>query len=483
MFHTVGAFVRRSLIGTAVAFGATLAMSATAAAQSTVVLNQGGPTVTDTTIRAGAYENTNYDGQPLLTRKSASTEPEWERRAILKFDTKNTIPQGSVIVSATLKLTVRAGLGSGTRPIQAFRVKVPFQEADATWRMRQGTSYWSTPGGDIGGQFGAGNAPATAGSTFTFDLTELVQRTVNGEFDSRYTRVLLTDGGAAGKDSYREYYSSEESTVSRRPTLTVVLASTGTSTPPPPTSSGSTLRVLQWNIAQGIGQDGKSNIDRVVNYIATWRPDVISFNEIMHYSSTTSSQVVQIAEKLRAKTGLTWRYKWVQKGGSSSGEGECVMTHLDVDATDEYLLSYTRSVAMIRTNVNGRIVNVFSTHLDHTSSAYRLTQVRQLVAWADNHSEQRIVAGDFNWYPGTTEINEMGKTYRDGWAVAVAQNDDVAYPDNPDGNTRNSRIDYVWFSRGATATSVLKAQVYDTRDSTGKKPSDHNPLMVTFQIN
>jgi endonuclease/exonuclease/phosphatase family metal-dependent hydrolase len=158
------------------------------------------------------------------------------------------------------------------------------------------------------------------------------------------------------------------------------------------------------------------------------------------------------------------------------------MTHLDVDATDEYLLSYTRSVAMIRTNVNGRIVNVFSTHLDHTSSALRLTQVKQLMAWADNHSEQRIVAGDFNWYPGTTEINEMGKTYRDGWAVAVSQNDDVSFSGNPDGNTRNSRIDYVFYSKSASRLKLKAAQVFDTRDSNGVSPSDHRPVMATFEV-
>ncbi len=91
-----------------------------------------------------------------------------------------------------------------------------------------------------------------------------------------------------------------------------------------------------------------------------------------------------IADKLRARTGKTWTYHWVQKSGSSSGEGECVMTHLDIDATDDYLLSVSRSVAMARLNVNGRIVNVFSTHLDHQASSTRLTQVKQLVAWADH---------------------------------------------------------------------------------------------------
>jgi hypothetical protein len=30
---------------------------------------------------------------------------------------------------------------------------------------------------------------------------------------------------------------------------------------------------------------------------------------------------------------------------------------------------------------------------------------------------------------------------------------------------------------------VLKAQVFDTRNASGKKPSDHNPLIVTIQVN
>ena len=96
------------------------------------------------------------------------------------------------------------------------------------------------------------------------------------------------------------------------------------------------------------------------------------------------------------------------------------MTRLDVDANDDFLLSVARSVAMLRLNVNGRIVNVFSTHLDHQSSSTRVTQVRQLVTWMATHAEQRIVAGDFNGWPGTPEITEMGRTYNDGWAVASA---------------------------------------------------------------
>jgi endonuclease/exonuclease/phosphatase family metal-dependent hydrolase len=483
MFEAVGPYLRRGLVSAcAVVMCSASFLCTKADAQTTVVLSQPGSQVTDTTIRNGSYANTNHDGQPLHTR--ASDDPEWERRALLKIDTKNTIPQGATVASATLTLTVRSGLGTSgqTRPVHAVRISTPFQEADATWIVRQGSERWSTPGGDTA-EFVAGTyVPNVAGARVSFNVTTLVQQAVNGAYDSRYTRIALLDAGGDAKESYREYYSSEDSTSSRRPTLTVVLASSS-SAPAPPSGGGSTgtsLRVLHWNISQGYGTDGRSNIDRVVAFIARVRPDVVSFNEIMRYSS--SSQPQMIADRLRAATGQTWRYHWVQKSGSSSGEGECVMTRLDIDGVDDHLLSYSRSVAMARVNVNGRNISVFSTHLDHTSSSYRLTQVRQLVSWASTQPEQRIVAGDFNWYPGTTEINEMGRTYHDGWAVARSAGDAYSYPGNPDGNTRNNRIDYVFYSRNASYLSVTRAEVFDTRDSSGHKPSDHNPLMVTFQV-
>jgi endonuclease/exonuclease/phosphatase family metal-dependent hydrolase len=474
MFESVRSYLRRGLVSATAAVIGTAVFCGAANAQTTVTLNQNDTRVTDTTIRNGSYANTNYDRQVLITR--ASSDPDWERRTLLKFDTSNYVPTGATVSSAVLTLTVRSGLGSAgsTRPVRAYLVSSGFLEEDATWNTRMNGSPWATPGGDLGVLVGTVNVPNQAGARVVFDLTGVVRQVVNGDFGSRWTRLVLMDVGGDAKESYREYYQSEDSTASRRPTLTVTLGSTT------PAASGSTLKVLQWNIAQGYGTDGRSNIDRVVDFIVRVRPDVISFNEIMRYSS--SSQPQMIADRLRAATGQTWTYQWVQKSGSSSGEGECVMTRLAIDGRDDYLLSYDRSVAMARVSVNGRNISVFSTHLDHTSSSYRLTQVRQLVSWAATQPEQRIVAGDFNWYPGTTEINEMGRTYYDGWAVARSQDDEVSYSGNPDGNTRNNRIDYIWHSRNASYLTVTRAEVFDTRDSSGHKPSDHNPLMVWYTV-
>ena len=193
MFDSVGARRNSPLVrALTLAFSGAFALCGTAAAQ-TVVLNEPRTQVTDTMIRSGAYENTNYDNDVLYTRRSL--DPNWERRTILKFDTQNTIPSTATIASATLTLTVRSGLGTTLRPLVAYRITQPFQEHEATWRRRQGTLYWTTPGGTIAEQVATASSPSTPGSKITIDVTTLVQQTVAGRFESRYTRVLLADSG------------------------------------------------------------------------------------------------------------------------------------------------------------------------------------------------------------------------------------------------------------------------------------------------
>jgi endonuclease/exonuclease/phosphatase family metal-dependent hydrolase len=477
MFESVVSHLRRGLVVTcATALCSVSLLCGTAAAQTTVVLNQPGE-VTDTTIRNGAYVNTNYARSVLLTR--ASSVPDWERRALLKFDTENTIPENATITSARLTLTVRTGLGNAgeRRSVQTYRVPEGFLEEDATWNRRMNSSNWSRPGGSLAEQYGDADVSNVPGTRVTFDVTALVQRVVNGDFGARWTPIGLVDESGPAKESYREYYQSEDSDASRRPSLTVVY--TAVTTTPPSTGTGTSLRVLQWNIAQGWGTDGLSNIDRVVNWVVQMRPDLISFNEIIKYSTSNQPQI--LCDRLRARTGQPWAYHWAQKTGATGGEGVAVLSRLPIEDRGSHLLSYGRSVAMVSVTVNGRRVNFFSTHLDHQYSSRRLQQVIELKAWAATFQEQRIVAGDFNWYPGTTEINKMVENYWDGWAVARSQGTAISYAGNPDGNTRNNRIDYVFKSRGASALDITGAQVYDARST--DRTSDHQPLIVSFRVN
>ena len=53
-----------------------------------------------------------------------------------------------------------------------------------------------------------------------------------------------------------------------------------------------------------------------------------------------------------------------------------MLSRYPLDDVDTRLLSYNRSVALVRITVNGRPVHVLSTHLDHQYSSRRVTQVR-----------------------------------------------------------------------------------------------------------
>jgi endonuclease/exonuclease/phosphatase family metal-dependent hydrolase len=93
-----------------------------------------------------------------------------------------------------------------------------------------------------------------------------------------------------------------------------------------------------------------------------------------------------------------------------------------------------------------------------------------------------VIAGDFNATYTSTENAMMKDTYYDSWAVAQANNTDIAYSGNEAGNTRNGRIDFIYYSHDASGLALKSSQVYDTRDANGVTPSDHKPLMSVFTM-
>jgi endonuclease/exonuclease/phosphatase family metal-dependent hydrolase len=454
---------------------AALALIARPASAQSVTLG-----AADATIRSGIYEDVNFGDQEFLETKS-DKDADKVRRTLLKFDTHTTIPAGSVINSATLTLTVKDG-SVPSRRLAVYCVPSSFDEHQTTWHLRKGALDWGTSGGDVRHQHGVVVVTNIPGSKVTIDVTRITREAM--QTSSRYTRVLLVDVDRTDTASYMAYYSSEADPA-MRPKLVVDYGAgtpvTPTPPPPPVTRTGTTLRVLQWNIQQGWTTNGKSNLDLVVDWVVKLNADVISFNEINHSGSPAADHIKIIADKLKARTGETWSYNWVQKQGARSGEGEAVMSRLPFVSTATNLLPYSRSAALAMVMVNGRAINVVSTHLDAWTRNYRIAEIRDLKQWIEAFAERRIIMGDFNSWPGTPEVSEMTKDYHDAWADAVRTDKDVAYPGNEDGHTRKTRIDYVFYSRDSTLV-LKKTQVFDTRGAKGVRPSDHNPLLATFEV-
>ena len=468
----------RAFVASAALF-AGLVWAGPAVAQTTVVLDAPDSEVVDTTIRAGSYASKNLNGDSLITR--ASDNPEYVRRALLKFDTHNTIPAGATIQSATLTLTLEHS-DAQTRTVSAYRVASSWDEGSATWTKRNSSYVWGTSGGDLAAKYASTTVGTSPGAKVTFDVTRLVQEVVKGNYGSRYTRVALTDDGASSGDSYKEYFRSETSDASVRPKLTVVwggstTSSGSTSTPTtttttPTTTSGTTLKVLHWNVHHGgIGTDGRYDPDRIAMWIAKMNPDIASLNEV-----DTSDQANAIVSRLNARTGTTWR-------ASFSGRGNLVITRLSVASTSRCVYpDGVRYAAHTRVTVNGRPINLWSTHLTVDSASARLAEVKAMQKCATYWPEARIIAGDYNMQQGSTEYNAAVVGYKDAWLWAKSLGTAVNYSGNCDGCTRNSRIDYVFSSSAATFLVLKSAQMVDTRDSSGRMPSDHKPLLVTYTV-
>ena len=268
------------------------------------------------------------------------------------------------------------------------------------------------------------------------------------------------------------------------PTSTVAPAPVAEPAPTTSTSSGSTLKVFDWNIHHGVGTDGRYDLSRFVDWIVKSGANVVSLNEVEKYTGWgNEDQPARFASMLKSRTGRTWYYNFAQRYGGTNGQGNLILTTFPIESSADYELSYDRSVAQVTIFVNGIRVNIFSTHLDADSSSRRATQMRELKAWAAGRfPEQRILAGDFNAWPGASEIDIMEADYDDMWLEAKSDGTAVAYSGNTAGNTRNSRIDYIFCSEGATRLNLTRMQVYDTRDSDGDMPSDHRPIMATFTV-
>lgn len=464
-----------------IALVAMSSIASVASAQTTVTLSTPGTHINaDLTIQGGASGMTDFSTSKVLASKVSSES--YTRRILLKFDTQNNIPANAVIQSARLYMVLQAAESSENRTLKAFRVNQSFASGATNWYYFQAGQAWTKAGGDLGAAYGTMNVGNAVGSTYTFDLTEMVQRTVNGEFGSRYTRIALVDTGADVDGNYRAFHSTRATDTAQRPRLVITYgASAVTPPPPPPPSGGTTLRVMQWNIHKTKGSDGVCNPDRIANMIVAQKPDVVSLNEVNFFSGVCA-WTFDMGEKLRSlvqqKTGVTWYIQEVNVEGGSTGYGNVVLSRYRPVTSSSTLLSYQRGVAQVGVVVNGRTVNIFSTHVEYVNASWRPIQIAEAIKWMNTFAEPRIAMGDFNTNPLTTDYNLIAKVTQDAWAAAVSARTATSY--NGTGATHGtSRFDYVFYSKATLG--LQSVNVPDTHVS-GVASSDHDPVVAVFSV-
>ena len=250
---------------------------------------------------------------------------------------------------------------------------------------------------------------------------------------------------------------------------------------------GNTLRVLEWNTQHGgVGEDGVLDPNRIATWAASFNPDVIGFIEIERNDSWGNIDGPEVYKSLMEQlTGKTWYYVFAQEYGvwDAAGKGNLILSSYPIQVSDQYELTnnYDRSVALAQITVNNVPITLMTTHLDPYDATLRLVQATEVTAWALPQPENRILMGDMNAWPDQSSIALYNTEFYDSWATAAAAGTAVAFPGN-NGETRNGRIDYIFYSHNAPNLTVQSSQVYDTRDANGLMPSDHRPVLTTFIV-
>ncbi len=263
----------------------------------------------------------------------------------------------------------------------------------------------------------------------------------------------------------------------------------------PPATGAVTLKVMTWNSQFGNGTDNLHNLDRQATWIANMNADVVAMYEVNRNASEDQAQILR--NLLTSKTGQNWSFFWIGKYAGCS-EGNLILTRWTIVSTGSLYLSYQRSVAQATINANGKIINFFATHIDPDSAFARTQEMNEIKNFAANFAEPRIIAGDFNASPDWPEMGNMFASYFDSWNDAFHSGTAVAYPDNPvewQTRTRRGRIDYIFYSRGASNLTLRGAQIPDQRnlaiwatetigtlDDRGVRPSDHNFMIATIDV-
>ena len=148
-----------------------------ATAQTTVPSTRPRTRVWDATVRGGTYANTNLS---TILETRSSTDPEYLRRALLKFDTRTPfLPAPRHVGHAHGH--GQGGSGDPSRRIGVYQVTTSWDETEVTYKVRKTST-------SVGDRWRRSRAPAhragrrrtRPGTSVSFDVTPLVQQAVAG---------------------------------------------------------------------------------------------------------------------------------------------------------------------------------------------------------------------------------------------------------------------------------------------------------------
>jgi hypothetical protein len=136
-----------------------------------------------------------------------------KNNALLRFDVRGQLSPEAQIQHAAMGMQMVSETGSTAKTVRAFPATRDFTSS-ATWNTYNGTSAWTTPGGDFATTPAAESDPSVGGGSangrwYFWDMTRVVDGWVNGSLANH--GVVLTDNGASANNTF-SFASTEAGT-------------------------------------------------------------------------------------------------------------------------------------------------------------------------------------------------------------------------------------------------------------------------------
>jgi endonuclease/exonuclease/phosphatase family metal-dependent hydrolase len=256
---------------------------------------------------------------------------------------------------------------------------------------------------------------------------------------------------------------------------------------PPPGGSGTDISVVSWNIRIDDYSEAHARAVMARSVEISPRPQIILVQEAYN------TRYGVYLDELQRQTGTTWYGAFAMTCPSGGWNGSACTAQTDdgigifssFPIVDTGTLQFpfadcwtsARPALRAAINVNGKVVQVFNTHLQTGSCSnvaqQRYSSMSMLKNWADNYSTPRLVGGDFN--ADADQIMStlgMSPDFIDSWAIVGAGSGFTFPIPSP-----TMKLDYLMFDKSATAQPLSSTVVTSTGST-----SDHYPMRTVFRL-
>ncbi|MFD1216571.1 endonuclease/exonuclease/phosphatase family protein [Microbulbifer celer] len=245
------------------------------------------------------------------------------------------------------------------------------------------------------------------------------------------------------------------------------------------------LRVMTYNVHICEGVDGKLSPERIARVIARYSPDVVALQEVDVRRQRTGGvdQAQQIARLLSMDCHFqpAMHLEDERYGDAILSPWPLRLIRKDIlpgpsPRSRQHGRAEPRGALWVEVDFHGTRVQVFNTHLG-LSKGERMRQVEALLGadWIDNPEchRPRILVGDFNALPGSTEIRRL---------TSVLDDAQLKLPGHKPLGTffsrlPKARIDYVFID-----PELAVHGVHVPRSELTRLASDHLPLIVDLKV-